>query len=193
MKREAHAQPDGPILPRFRARRIVGLLSLGYGLYLLLRFPLALHTSLSQPPLTLDGPLSWLVTFGLPWHVGHVLHRFIGAGWAVGLTVAGFGLLLTKPRALRAGLVVLAPLLLARISLVPGEIAVMAGHVFVAHPTGMEQLTRLPDEMLPWAVAILLGFTLLEVAYFLWSWRELRRMSQTTDSLEAISVSSAPS
>jgi len=169
------------------------LLSLGYGLYLLLRFPLALHTSLSQPPLTLDGPLSWLVTFGLPWHFWHVIPRLIRAGWAAGLSVAGFGLLLTKPRALRAGLVVLAPFLLASLLLLPGKIAVMAGHVVIVHPQRIGQQTELPDEVLRWSVAILLGFRLLDAVYFLWSWRELRRMSQTTDSLEAMSVSSAPS
>jgi hypothetical protein len=124
------------------------------------------------------GEMAWLLTFGLPPEATRYLAVLASADWAVGLGVIGVGLLVAGRHLVRIGLVAFAPSVVLRMMLIPGYIAIAAGRMVSEFPApgaraGQHGVVR-PDT--PWPGIAALAGAAINIAYFLFVWRELRRM-----------------
>jgi hypothetical protein len=171
---------------RSRLVVVVAWLTLAYGLYSLVKLPGAIGTSLTRPPISVSvsGESAKLVTFGLSWH------HFLYVGWTIcavqylGLVAAGYALLRTQRRLLEIALVLLIPSVIRDLLTVSGSIALATGQVhidpsvFLDRP-GSPRAVDLYHRVLPWVMGVAVVASLLYALYFLWLWREWKRMAAT--------------
>jgi len=160
------------------ARVMLGVVSLAGCLHGLIRLPSVVRFWLSAWAPRPAGEFAWLLTLGLPAGLASYLWVLVSASFAVGLGVVGVGLLLARRHAVCVGLAAFAPSLVSRVLLIPGYIAIAAGRMAWEFPalgvtSGRAEAIR-PD--IPWRGVAALAGAAINIAYFLWVWRELGRL-----------------
>ncbi len=160
---------------------VVAWLTLTYGLYCLVSLSRAISAGLTEPPVSISGH-SALITFGLSWRHFLCVARAISATRSVGLVAAGYALLRTQRRLLGVALALLIPSVVSDLLFVPGSAALVTGRVrfdpssFLNRPLP-PQAVDLYQRVLPWVIGVVVVTSLLNILYFLWLWREWKRMA----------------
>jgi hypothetical protein len=159
-----------------RTRTVLGILSLAYGVFSAVSLALSGRPRPIWEVVSVEGPLAWLVGPSLPWVA---LGNFGGAVGFVGLFAAGVGLLRTRARSVRIGLLALTLALVLSALFVPGEIALLSGLASLRLPGDQPappSVARVARELEIAMGSLGLAATVVLALYVLWVRREWLRM-----------------